>query len=95
MGFSFSDATATATATTADATTDTAAAAIRTESARTARFLRTDGVPEWLDDIAGGRALDWARERSAETESLFDGDPSRDALEKDIRAALDTDARIP
>ena len=93
MGFSFSDATATAT--TADATTDTATAAIRTESARTARFLPTDGVPEWLDDIAGGRALDWARERSAETESLFDGDPSRDALEKDIRAALDTDARIP
>ena len=93
MGFSFSDATATAT--TADATTDTATAAIRTESARTARFLPTDGVPEWLDDIAGGRALDWARERSAETESLFDGDPSRDELEKDIRAALDTDARIP
>ena len=98
MGFSFSDTTADIAATadaTADATTDTATAAVRAESARTDRFLPTDGVPEWLDDIAGDRALDWARERSAETESLFDGDPSRDALEKDIRAALDTDARIP
>ena len=66
-----------------------------TGSAAAPRFMPTDGVPAWLDDIAGDRALDWARERSAETESLFDGDPSRDALEKDIRAALDTDARIP
>ena len=66
-----------------------------TGSAAAPRFLPTDGVPAWLDDIAGDRALDWARERSAETESLFDGDPSRDELEKDIRAALDTDARIP
>ena len=66
-----------------------------TGSAAAPRFMPTDGVPAWLDDIAGDRALDWARERSAETESLFDGDPSRDELEKDIRAALDTDARIP
>ena len=66
-----------------------------TGSAAAPRFMPTDSVPAWLDDIAGERALDWARERSAETESLFDGDPSRDALEKDIRAALDTDARIP
>ena len=66
-----------------------------TGSAAAPRFMPTDSVPAWLDDIAGDRALDWARERSAETESLFDGDPSRDALEKDIRAALDTDARIP
>ena len=66
-----------------------------TGSAAAPRFMPTDSVPAWLDDIAGERALDWARERSAETELLFDGDPSRDALEKDIRAALDTDARIP
>ena len=66
-----------------------------TGSAAAPRFMPTDSVPAWLDDIAGERALDWARERSAETESLFDGDPSRDELEKDIRAALDTDARIP
>ena len=60
-----------------------------------ARFLPTDGVPEWLDDIEGERALEWARARTAETESLFDGDSSRDELERDILAALDTDARIP
>lgn len=63
--------------------------------AAAARFLPTDGVPAWLDDIGGERALEWARERSVETESLFDGDSSRDELEKGIRAALDTDARIP
>ena len=60
MGFSFSDTTADIAATadaTADATTDTATAAVRAESARTDRFLPTDGVPEWLDDIAGDRAL--------------------------------------
>ena len=66
-----------------------------TGSAAAPRFLPTDSVPAWLDDIAGERALSWARERSAETESLFDGDASRDELERDIRAALDTDARIP
>ena len=66
-----------------------------TGSGAAPRFLPTDGVPAWLDDIAGERALSWARERSAETESLFDGDASRDGLERDIRAALDTDARIP
>ncbi|MFC3849278.1 prolyl oligopeptidase family protein [Corynebacterium hansenii] len=59
------------------------------------RFLPTDGVPGWLDEITGERALDWARARSAETESLFDGDASRDELESAIRAALDTDAHIP
>lgn len=59
------------------------------------RFLSTEGVPEWLDDIEGERALRWARERSADTEALFDDDPSRDRLESDILAALDTDARIP
>ena len=66
-----------------------------TGSAAAPRFMPTDSVPAWLDDIAGERALSWARERSAETESLFDGDASRDELERDIRAALDTDARIP
>lgn len=49
--------------------------------AAAARFLPTDGVPAWLDDIGGERALEWARERSVETESLFDGDSSRDELE--------------
>ena len=66
-----------------------------TGSAAAPRFMPTDSVPAWLDDIAVERALSWARERSAETESLFDGDASRDELERDIRAALDTDARIP
>ncbi|WP_295629541.1 prolyl oligopeptidase family protein, partial [uncultured Corynebacterium sp.] len=86
MGFSFADITSTS-----------AAGSGRTDASGTAHppFLPTDGVPEWLDDIVGDRALEWARERSAETESLFDGDVSRDGLESDIRAALDTDARIP
>lgn len=58
-------------------------------------FISTDVPPAWLDAIEGDRALEWARARSAETDSLFDGDALRPELEKDILAALDTDARIP
>ena len=77
----------------ADHNSDAGSDAVPGDSA--ARFLPTDGVPEWLNDIEGERALEWARARTAETESLFDGDSSRDELERDILAALDTDARIP
>ena len=58
-------------------------------------FISTDVLPAWLDEIEGGRALDWARARSAETDDLLDDGPLRGELEGSILAALDTDARIP
>ena len=58
-------------------------------------FISTDVLPAWLDEIEGGRALDWARARSAETDDLLDDGPLRGELEESILAALDTDARIP
>lgn len=68
---------------------------VRADAVRTDHFLPTDDVPGWFDDITGERALEWARDRSAETESLFDADPLLPELESAIRGALDTDARIP
>ena len=55
-------------------------------------------VPEdrylWLEDVTGGKALEWARARNAESARVLDtGDFA--ALEKRILDILDSDARIP
>ncbi|WP_448851703.1 prolyl oligopeptidase family serine peptidase [Corynebacterium sp. 335C] len=57
-------------------------------------FLPSDLAPDWLDDIEGDRALEWARERSAETTGSVPAD-LRGELEGSILAALDSDTRIP
>lgn len=49
----------------------------------------------WLEDVEGERALDWVRERNAETEALLAKDEAFSRLERDLEAVLDSDARIP
>ena len=49
----------------------------------------------WLEDVTGDSALDWVRERNAETIAAHAADAEFAALEGHIRDILDTDARIP
>jgi prolyl oligopeptidase len=49
----------------------------------------------WLEDVAGEKALDWVRERNATTQAHFESDPAFQALQEDLLAILDSDARIP
>ena len=55
-----------------------------------------DGDPyAWLEDVQGDKALDWVRARNARTETEIAGTPAFKALEGQIRAILDSDAKIP
>ncbi len=49
---------------------------------------------QWLEDVGGDKALDWVRERNAESASIKN-DPAFKQLEADLRSILDSDARIP
>jgi prolyl oligopeptidase len=49
----------------------------------------------WLEDVTGDRALAWVREHNAVTEAELATTPRFEALESDIRAILDSDAKIP
>ena len=49
----------------------------------------------WLEDVEGERALAWVRERNAEAKAALEAQPGFAALNKDLRAILDSDARIP
>jgi prolyl oligopeptidase len=56
----------------------------------------TDDYDEnlWLEEIDSPRALDWVRERNAETIAALSG-PEFEALRESIREVLDADDRIP
>ncbi|WP_133479209.1 prolyl oligopeptidase family serine peptidase [Cognatilysobacter segetis] len=54
----------------------------------------TDPYP-WLEDVTGDRALAWVREHNAKTEAELAATPQFKALEGEIRAILDSDAKIP
>jgi prolyl oligopeptidase len=49
----------------------------------------------WLEDVEGAKALDWVRARNAESVKALAGTPGFTALREDLRAILDSDARIP
>lgn len=49
----------------------------------------------WLEDVTSNRALDWVRERNAETVATLAGDTRFEHLQAEIRAVLDADDRIP
>ena len=49
----------------------------------------------WLEDVQGEKALDWVRARNARTEADIAATPAFKALEADIRAILDSSAKIP
>ncbi|MFE9929603.1 prolyl oligopeptidase family protein [Streptomyces sp. NPDC005533] len=49
----------------------------------------------WLEDVSGEAALDWVRERNAETVEALTGAPGFKVLEQQMREVLDDDDRIP
>jgi prolyl oligopeptidase len=49
----------------------------------------------WLEDVTGDKPLDWVKARNAQTESTLAATPRFKAMEADIRAILDSDAKIP
>lgn len=49
----------------------------------------------WLEDVQGEKALDWVRARNAKAEAEIAGTPAFKTLEAQIRAILDSDAKIP
>jgi prolyl oligopeptidase len=49
----------------------------------------------WLEDVGGERALEWVRARNAQSKAGLAASDDFKALEKRIRAILDSDARIP
>ena len=50
---------------------------------------------QWLEDVAGERQLAWVRERNAKAEAALASTPEFKALEAEILAVLDSDAKIP
>ncbi len=49
----------------------------------------------WLEDVEGERALSWVRAQNAESQQQLEDLPGFAALRDDLRAILDSDARIP
>lgn len=55
----------------------------------------SDDPYAWLEDVTGERSLTWVRARNAESEAELAATPQYRQLESDIRAILDSDAKIP
>ncbi|TCZ82057.1 prolyl oligopeptidase family protein [Lysobacter sp. N42] len=71
-----------------------ALAAANAASAQEAAMQNTDSH-QWLEDVTGERALAWVKQQNARTEAELAATPEFKALEADIRAILDSDAKIP
>jgi prolyl oligopeptidase len=50
---------------------------------------------QWLEDVTGETALDWVRERNAETLGTLPGSARFEDLRTELRQVLDADDRIP
>ena len=49
----------------------------------------------WLEDVGGERSMDWVKARNAKAEAELAATPEFAKLEAEIRAILDSDAKIP
>jgi prolyl oligopeptidase len=49
----------------------------------------------WLEDVTGDKPMQWVREQNARTDAELAGTPAFARLEGEIRAILDSDAKIP
>ena len=49
----------------------------------------------WLEDVTGGRALDWVRQRNKSTQGHFESSSQFTGLRDDLLKILDSDERIP
>ncbi len=56
---------------------------------------RQEDANQWLEDIHGDRQMAWVKERNARTEAELGGKPGFAKLQSEIRAILDSDAKIP
>ncbi len=55
----------------------------------------TDDPYLWLEDVGGDKALDWVRAQNTDAQKALTTDPAFEQLRGDLRAILDSDARIP
>ena len=60
-----------------------------------AQTAPNDDPHAWLEDVQGEKALDWVKARNARAEAEIAGTPAFKTLEAQIRAILDSDAKIP
>ncbi len=49
----------------------------------------------WLEDVTSDKALDWVRAQNADSQKVLTADPAFATLRDDLRAILDSNARIP
>ena len=49
----------------------------------------------WLEDVTGDKSLDWVRAQNAVSRKQLTSDAGFEVLRKDLRAILDSEARIP
>ena len=49
----------------------------------------------WLEDVEGNKALDWVRAQNVQSQKALTAGPEFETLRSDLRAILDSDARIP
>ena len=50
---------------------------------------------QWLEDVTGDKSIAWVREQNAKSEAELAQSPQFRKLETDIRAILDSTAKIP
>lgn len=55
----------------------------------------TNDAHLWLEEVAGEKPLEWVKARNAVTDAALASTPAFKQLEGDIRAILDSDAKIP
>jgi prolyl oligopeptidase len=57
--------------------------------------LAQDDPHLWLEDVEGTAALDWVRARNVESDHALARSPGFEELQADLKAILDSDAKIP
>ena len=60
-----------------------------------AQTMPSDDPNRWLEDVTGDKALDWVRAQNADSQKVLTADPAFASLRDDLRAILDSNARIP
>lgn len=65
------------------------------QSASGQETAKSEDAWQWLEDVSGDKSLDWVRERNKVSTAKLEAHPEFAKLNADIRAILDSDARIP
>lgn len=68
---------------------------VEVSNQRVSEQVGIDDPYQWLEDVLGERAINWVKERNALAQEKLEADPSFAALQDDLLAILDSDARIP